>query len=620
MTKFEDPYDLWDIVEGDWFFLSTKSKTGRWKDHPIKRGQWSKADEIIDENRDCDIYACPHGFTKPKRLKEFAVDPKLLYADLDEANPREIHIRPTIAIESSPGRYVGYWITDKETDEDLNRRLAYSLGADVSGWDRTQVLRVARTKNFKYKPAARVKLLWSDGPKYRVKSLDRMLPEVEDGGDDRSSSDRVIKLYQKYESTLSRFARRELLNGNPRTGSRSEVLWRLQGELIEIGLSTDDIFDLLWASPWNKFRDRRGGETQLRTELDKQIARRMAGESKPENKSDSADNGPWDPGLTPAVGDRKNVDWVIPGILARGVVTIIEGNQGSGKSYLMQMIGGHIVDGNAVPLVDPYKPSKGKVAYFDPENDLETATIPRLVDNGIKNRDSFLQGQKAFSITDVDKLKTVIDNLDDLRPELIVFDTANTFIGQDVDIHRSNEAQAAMDLFKELATKYNCAVAILRHLRKSGGAAIHQGMGSGAIAGAARIIAMVRDLRDGEGGKLVTCTKCGVGQHFRSFTYNIVPLPDKDGAKGRSKFLWGDYSDILSDDELKPDEEKEASPMTQAKEMLEKELDKEGKVNINKFLKKAHSRSIHKRDVYKASESLELRKDSDDQGERWWSR
>lgn len=617
MTDFEDPYALWDLVEGDYFFISTKSKSGRWKDHPIKRGQWSKADDIIDKHRDCDIYFCPHGFTQPKRLKEYSIDPKFLYSDLDEANPREIHIRPTIAVESSPGRFVGYWLTDKPVDEEVNRRLAYSIGADISGWDRTQVLRVPRTRNYKYKPAAKVKLLWSDGPKYRLKSLLRLLPEVPDAGPSGEDSDnQALKIYAKYENLLSRFARKELLNGNPRTGSRSEVLWRLQGELIELGLSTEETFILLWASPWNKFRGRRGGEDQLRRELDKQLARRIQGNKKPEKKTDSEI---WDPGLTPAVGERKNVDWVIPGMLARGVVTIIEGNQGSGKSYLMQMIAGHIVDGKRVPLVDQYKPKVGRVAYFDPENDMSTATIPRLIDNGVKNRESFFQGEKSFSITDLDRLQTVIDQLDELRPELVVFDTINTFIGQDVDVHRSNEAQAAMDLFKEIATRYNCAVAILRHLRKSGGAAIHQGMGSGAIAGAARIIAMVRDLKDGEGGKLVTCTKCGVGPHFRSFTYNIIPLPDKDGAKGRSKFMWGEFSDMLSDDEIKQDEEKGESPMKQAQDMLEKELEKNGRVNVNKFLKKASGRSIHKGDVYRAAEALELRKDIQG-GERWWSR
>src|SRR5690606_1870011 len=103
----------------------------------------------------------PHGFTKPERNKNFAAIPKLLWADLDEADPRTCAIKPTIAIESSPGRFAGLWLVDAPMTEEINRRLTYFLGADKSGWDLTQVLRVPGTNNYKYNSNPRVRILWT---------------------------------------------------------------------------------------------------------------------------------------------------------------------------------------------------------------------------------------------------------------------------------------------------------------------------------------------------------------------------------------------------------------------------------------------------------------------------
>jgi hypothetical protein len=62
--------------------------------------------------------------------------------------------RPTAILESSPGRLQMWWRLDSEVapeiGEELNRRLAYAMGADKSGWDLTELLRVPGTRNHKY--------------------------------------------------------------------------------------------------------------------------------------------------------------------------------------------------------------------------------------------------------------------------------------------------------------------------------------------------------------------------------------------------------------------------------------------------------------------------------------
>lgn len=628
-----DPEDLWKSQPGDFFFLATKSKAGKWTDHPIKRGDWGLIDELIEDHPQHDIYMCPHGFTRGdpddriRRQKDNSVDPHLLYADLDEADPRKLALKPTIAIESSPGRYVGYWVTDGPCSEELNRRLAYSFGADTSGWDRTQVLRVPGTRNFKYNPAPRVKVLWSDGPTYKASRLEKMLPADIPTAATSTDSSSIRELYHKYETHLTRWARKELLEGNPQTGKRSEILWKLQNELMEAGCSLDEMFQLLWVSPWNKFKDRHGGAEQLRRELEKNLSRRIDGKLNGDPDKPPKD-APWNP-LPRSIFEveREQIDWLVPGLLARKELTIVEGDPGVGKSYLVQVISGLICDGKQIPVLDYYKPTEGRVAYFDTENTASTVTKARLEENGVKNLDRYFQGEEAFSIDDEERWELASDRLRELKPELIVFDTINTYIGS-TDTYRSSETQQAMGFFKYLATSLNCSVILLRHLTKGGNTkAIYRGQGSIAFTGAARIVATVGTIPDDENLRVVACTKNNLSKHFRSFTYTIESLPEKGGDKNRSKLVWGDQVDISSDTLISPPsgKEKESTPKgptekDMALEMLLQALEEEGLVHINPLLKRAHGRSISRTAMYRAAESLELKRTEARRGEFYWSR
>ena len=105
---------IWLKSDGTHFCISTKSSSGKWKDHFFNRRSIGKAITFAqDHAKTHDVYMGTHGYTGSRRVKELSVDPALLYSDLDEMNPDRCELRPTIAIESSPGRYVGYWLTDE---------------------------------------------------------------------------------------------------------------------------------------------------------------------------------------------------------------------------------------------------------------------------------------------------------------------------------------------------------------------------------------------------------------------------------------------------------------------------------------------------------------------------
>lgn len=582
--------DLWKDQPGKYFFVCTKSGSGKWADHEFARKNFDKVAGFIAANRDKDLYFCPHGFDRPARLKKYAVDPLMLYADLDEVQPRKITPRPTIALESSPGRFVGFWKTTEPVSEELNRRLTYSLGSDVSGWDRTQVLRIPSTRNYKYESAPRVKLLWENGPLYNPKELEKQIPDLAPRA---TVNEEAVRVYKKYEKKLPQRLRHRLMNKTVSRGKRSEVLWRLQNELLETGMSRDEAFALLWVSPWNKFADRPDGANQLWAIIDKTVDSHLSGEYVAKEKENGAK---WNPLPRPlSEVEEESVDWVVPGMFARKEVTIVEGDPSIGKSYFVQMVAGALCDGKKIPCEDKrYEPVKGSVVYFDTENTPGSVTKPRLVDNGVAHLENFWPGEEPFSVDDDEKWATVEEHLERVRPVMAVFDTVNIYMGS-VDTYRSSETQQAMTKFKMLANRFDMSVVIIRHLTKSSGGskAMYRGQGSIAFTGAARIVLTVGQSPDDEDTRVVACTKMNLGRKPRSLTYRIDSLPDTSKRKDRSKLTWGDFVDWSSDDivEVKAPSTKEDAEA--AKEWLRQVLSK-GPIKGSKLVRMAEARGFSK--------------------------
>jgi len=130
-----------------------------------------------------EAYFCAHLLTKRRRIKENAALILAAYVDGDGAQPGPGVPPPTAVVESSPGRQQFYWrftkAIDPERAEQINRRLAYAMSADKSGWDLTQVLRGPGCRNWKYTPAPRVEIISiEDALAYDPDELERILPQL----------------------------------------------------------------------------------------------------------------------------------------------------------------------------------------------------------------------------------------------------------------------------------------------------------------------------------------------------------------------------------------------------------------------------------------------------------
>lgn len=240
--------------------------------------QWpGQLDEIVDyvakRSVTHNMYICPQILGKPIRRKEHVIACPTAWADLDACDPVNCLVEPTIALESSQGRYQAFWRFEDpippEEAEALSRKIAYFHafeGADKSGWDLTQLLRIPYTHNYNHGEGEIVKMLTISQAKYRLEDFDKYPAIIKDIQDElpmpedlegKTGSD----ILEKFAASLP--PQVDFLYHNiPDTPSWSESLWKLQMTLFEAGLSTEEVYLVARDAQCNKYR-RDGKSTEL---------------------------------------------------------------------------------------------------------------------------------------------------------------------------------------------------------------------------------------------------------------------------------------------------------------------------------------------------------------------
>lgn len=159
----------------------------------------------------CEVYSCAHLLNRRRRIKANAAPLLALYADGDGARVGNGIPEPTAVVLSSPGREQFYWRLASPMPpgeaELLNRRLSYAMGADESGWDLTQLLRVPGTQNHKYPEAPVVKIMALRDKRYDPQELYAALPPLTEGKPNTPYRSRAPQ-YIRHDVDLSRLSPR----------------------------------------------------------------------------------------------------------------------------------------------------------------------------------------------------------------------------------------------------------------------------------------------------------------------------------------------------------------------------------------------------------------------------
>lgn len=117
-------------------------------------------------------YFVPAVLGGTRRIKANFHESRVVWVDFDKPLPSgevpPTPVDPSIVVQSSPGKYHMYWLLDEAVGpwptEGANKHLIEAVGdgADKSGFDCTQLLRVPGTLNYKYDPPTPVHIVKSD--------------------------------------------------------------------------------------------------------------------------------------------------------------------------------------------------------------------------------------------------------------------------------------------------------------------------------------------------------------------------------------------------------------------------------------------------------------------------
>ena len=230
--------------------------------------------------------------------------------------------------------------------------------------------------------------------------------------------------------------------------------------------------------------------------------------------------------------EREQLDWLWPGRIPLGKLTLLAGDPGLGKSLVTLDIAARVSTGRPWPDCPLLAQPVGEVLLFNSEDGLEDTTAPRLDKAGaddtriiaVEGVEVFAGGDKPtrvyFSLEHhLPQLEEALAEWPDVR--LIVIDPISAYCGQ-TDSHKNAEVRALLAPLADLAGRSHAAVVAVTHLNKTGGPkAVYRAMGSLAFAAASRAVWAVVQDPDDRHRRLFLPAKLNLAQDPLGLAYRV---------------------------------------------------------------------------------------------------
>ena len=306
-----------------------------------------------------DVYYSPVIWEKPRVAKECIKGTHVFWADFDSSCPEDWTLpgseAVSMALEAVPGppsldvqsskehKHHVYWkvdelVTDISAIENINRSIAYVYGADTSGWDATQILRVPFTSNFKYDPPLPViverfdpEISYTAGQFKHFKPVKELVYDTIEY-ENLPEPATVLSRYRIPTDATDLFSKQVIPEG-----SRSSAMMRSAHYCMEIGFTDSEAYAvLLWLDDkWGKFKTRSDRKRRLSDLVNKarqvhphplETFQGLATVSDVEVVTKSV-VGFWD-----FVQEDVNVEWVVENLIPAQGLMLVTAEPGVGKS------------------------------------------------------------------------------------------------------------------------------------------------------------------------------------------------------------------------------------------------------------------------------------------------
>lgn len=227
--------------------------------------------------------------------------------------------------------------------------------------------------------------------------------------------------------------------------------------------------------------------------------------------------------------------WLMAPYFQRGKGTLIQGDNGSGKTAFMCAVAAHISTGR--PLLDSEVTAPGNVLMLSVEDDLPVLRGRIEADGGDLTKIYFLTNAAGLTFTSPEIELAIKQS----KAVMVIFDPLQAFLGAGVDMFRANETRPQFAQLFEVCEREDCACAIVAHLVKSGTdkSPVNRALGSVDIPASMRSILHLIQNPDNEDECIMVHIKCSNAPKGRSIAYTIG---DRGGVH------WSGYSDMTADD------------------------------------------------------------------------
>jgi hypothetical protein len=267
----------------------------------------------------------------------------------------------------------------------------------------------------------------------------------------------------------------------------------------------------------------------------------------------------------------ERIAWRSRGRVARGKLTVLDGDPGLGKSTLLMDWAARISRGDPLPDGDP-QPERG-VLLICAEDDPADTIVPRLMVAGAELKYITLltelpvtdeQGNipnpdttRLLSLPlDVPLIEQMIKGLD---IGLVIIDPLFAFLDPELRANSDQDVRQALTPLAAVMHRTHASAILVRHLNKGASSnSLYRGGGSIGIIGVARFGLLVARSREDRDVRVLASTKSNLGPPPPSYAYRLSSVEGQDVAKVEWLGAVNDSADDLLGDTLATEDQKNA--------------------------------------------------------------
>lgn len=300
----------------------------------------------------------------------------------------------------------------------------------------------------------------------------------------------------------------------------------------------------------------------------------------------------------------EEVQWVWYPYIPYGKITVVQGDPGEGKTTFVLALVALLTKGEPLPE-EENGTAPINVIYQTAEDGLADTIKPRLLSVDADCERVLVIDENEIELTLSDeRLEQAIRQT---GAKVIVLDPIQAYLGGDVDMHRANEIRPIIKRLALLAERTSCAVILIGHMNKMGGAkSAYRGLGSIDIRAAVRSVLVVGRIKDEPTLRIVAHDKSNLAPEGKSIAFELNP---------DTGFHWKGYCETTVD-ELLCGNGSLISKTAQAEKLL-KDLLSEGEMLSEEITSQAKELDISNRTLKIAKQNIGVK--SFRKGDKWYS-